>query len=318
MKHTWISVGIVLLTAGFVLFAAALIAMRFDFSKLVTTETITNTYTIEEAVNRIAINTELTDIEFRLSDGDKIQVDCTGQKKLRHTVQAENGTLTIGMEDNRRWIDHLFFSHTLSMTVYIPSGRYESFSSGSRTGNFSVPSGLAFGSADIRGSTGDVSFGASVEGSLSVSVSTGDILLDNVTAETVSLSVTTGDIFINAVECRDALSIAVSTGETTIAETTCRALTSSGSTGSISMKNTVAADSFEIKRNTGSVRFDGCDAGRINVRTSTGNVTGTLLTEKIFVTRTSAGSVNVPATESGGICRITTSTGDIHLTIAGR
>ena len=51
----------------------------------------------------------------------------------------------------------------------------------------------------------------------------------------------------------------------------------------------------------------------IMVKTSTGNVKGTLLSDKIFVTDTSTGRVSVPKTTSGGKCEITTSTGDIEI-----
>ena len=49
----------------------------------------------------------------------------------------------------------------------------------------------------------------------------------------------------------------------------------------------------------------------VRQETSTGKVKGHLLTDKIFVTSTSTGKVRVPSTESGGICKVTTSTGDI-------
>ena len=51
------------------------------------------------------------------------------------------------------------------------------------------------------------------------------------------------------------------------------------------------------------------------VNTSTGDVNGTLLSEKIFITDTSTGRVSVPKTTSGGKCEITTSTGDINIGI---
>ena len=55
----------------------------------------------------------------------------------------------------------------------------------------------------------------------------------------------------------------------------------------------------------------------IPVKTSTGDVTGNLRTEKVFVTKTSTGDVRVPNTASGGKCTITTSTGDIRITVDG-
>ena len=85
------------------------------------------------------------------------------------------------------------------------------------------------------------------------------------------------------------------------------------STGDMTLKNTVVSDSFSIVRSTGDVILDHCDAGEITVQTSTGDVSGTILTEKIFIPRSSAGSIHVPDTAAGGKCQITTSTGDIRI-----
>ena len=53
------------------------------------------------------------------------------------------------------------------------------------------------------------------------------------------------------------------------------------------------------------------------IKTSTGDVEGTLLSEKIFSIHTSTGKVKVPNTNNGGTCEIKTSTGDIEIQIKG-
>lgn len=76
-----------------------------------------------------------------------------------------------------------------------------------------------------------------------------------------------------------------------------------------------ASGAFSIERSTGDVEFDGSDADEITVKTSTGDVRGTLKSEKVFLTDTSTGWINVPKTTSGGRCEITTSTGNIDIAI---
>ena len=66
---------------------------------------------------------------------------------------------------------------------------------------------------------------------------------------------------------------------------------------------------------TGDVTFDGCDAAAISVKTDTGDVTGSLLSNKMFVIDTNTGDVDVPETVDGGRCEIVTDTGDIELNI---
>ena len=94
---------------------------------------------------------------------------------------------------------------------------------------------------------------------------------------------------------------------------TCKTLTSTGSTGKIALKNVIATDNFYVERSTGDVRLENCDAGEIRIKTSTGDVTGTLRSEKVFLAKTSTGKVRVPDTITGGRCEITTSTGDIDI-----
>ena len=107
--------------------------------------------------------------------------------------------------------------------------------------------------------------------------------------------------------------INVSTGKTNLTDIKCKSLISDGSTGDFSLKNVIATEKFSIERSTGDVKFDDCDANEIWIKTDTGDVTGKLLSEKIFITETSTGDVNVPKSTNGGKCEITTSTGDIYI-----
>ena len=82
------------------------------------------------------------------------------------------------------------------------------------------------------------------------------------------------------------------------------------------MKNVIASEKFSIQRDTGDVTFEGCDAREIFVKTDTGKITGTLLSEKDFsACRSDTGNVRVPATVSGGKCELITDTGNIKIEI---
>lgn len=81
------------------------------------------------------------------------------------------------------------------------------------------------------------------------------------------------------------------------------------------MKNVISKEKFSIERSTGDVMFDSCDAAEILVKTDTGDIKGSLLSDKVFITQTDTGSVDVPKTVIGGKCEITTDTGDIRIKI---
>lgn len=137
-------------------------------------------------------------------------------------------------------------------------------------------------------------------------------------AGTVDLATSTGEILINRLECLFTVSIKVSTGDLKITKMKCGSLLTDGSTGDIKLVNTLASERFDIRRSTGDVTFENCDAGELAVKTSTGDVTGSLLSDKIFITKSSTGSIHVPETTSGGICRITTSTGDVKIRVGNK
>ena len=115
--------------------------------------------------------------------------------------------------------------------------------------------------------------------------------------------------------CRGDAKIGVSTGEASVTDVSCNQFASQGNTGDICLKNVRAAGKCSVERSTGDVRFDGCDANSLFVKTDTGDVSGTLLSEKVFVTQTDTGRVQVPKTTAGGLCEITTDTGDIKITL---
>ena len=52
------------------------------------------------------------------------------------------------------------------------------------------------------------------------------------------------------------------------------------------------------------LKFDGSDAAEIFVKTTTGNVTFSLLIDKVFITKTDTGNINVPKIADGGKCEI--------------
>lgn len=237
----------------------------------------TNRYEINESFQNILAITDMAEVVFAPSEDEKTTVVCYERKNMKHTVKAQNDTLTIKIVDTRKWYEHIgIFWGTSKITVYLPAAEY---------------------------------------GALSVKASTGNIHMKNLIAEDLDISVSTGNITVSNVTCQANANIKVSTGKTTLTQLTCKNLTSGGSTGDIILADVIAAEKLSVKRSTGNVKFDGSDAGEIFVETNTGNVTGTLLSEKIFLVQTDTGKVSVPQTVSGGKCEINTDTGNIKLAL---
>ncbi len=275
----WLIAGASFVMLGVLIFAGAMTANHWDFSRLSTDKFETNTYEIKKEFTNIEIDTITADVIFTASDDGRCRVVCYEEKNVNHSVKVENGTLTVTVSDDRGWYDHVGISfHSPKITVYLPGTEYASLMISGSTGGIEIPGGFTFDSAAL-------------------SLSTGDIYVSDVTF--------TGDIWAN-----------VSTGEVKLKNVTCKNIFSAGATGDISLENVTAAEKFSIERSTGDVILERSDASEISVKTSTGDVTGTLLSEKVFSTDSSTGDVSVPETLSGGKCRIVTTTGDISIRIA--
>ena len=165
----------------------------------------------------------------------------------------------------------------------------------SKTGNVEISEGLQFESVDISLSTGDTVCRASVSERIKIKAKTGDITLSGANAGSLDLSVTTGNV--------------------TVSDVRCASLRSDGSTGDILMKNVIADGMITIERSTGDVSFFKCDGGEISITTHTGDVFGSLISNKIFAAHSSTGDVDVPKTMVGGKCEIVTDTGNINIKI---
>lgn len=312
----WLIIAIALVVVGAGVFTAALVACGWDFSKLSTVQFETNTYSGTDRITGIRVDTDTADIRFAPSEDGQWKVVCHEAEKMNHTVSVKDGILTIKVVDEREWYDHIgIWIGSETVTLYLPEQEYASLVIRESTGDVEVPKAFRFGTIDINVSTGAVRNYASATGVIKITASTGDIHVEDVSAASMELSVTTGHVAGRGLTCEGKLSVGVSTGDAQLTDVKCENFTSDGSTGDIVLKDVIATGKMSIDRSTGDVKFDACDAAEILVETSTGNVTGSLRSDKIFIARASTGDVDVPATTSGGKCQITTSTGDIRIRI---
>ena len=59
----------------------------------------------------------------------------------------------------------------------------------------------------------------------------------------------------------------------------------------------------------------GDEDNELKIITSTGDIEGTLLSDKVFIVKSSTGDIHVPSSITGGRCEITTSTGNIEVRV---
>lgn len=276
MKKWLVAAGI-LVAAGLIISMVGLAIVGFDFTRLGTQKMVTNTYTVEEAFTNIRLDVITADVTFAPSEDGGVKVVCYEDEKLPHSASVEADSLVITCKDNRKWYDHIGINwQTSTVTVYLPAAEYEKLQIQCTTGVVTVPADFKFQNAELELTTGDVHWKAEVAQTLSIHSTTGSITTEGAHCNTLDIRATTGDV---------------------------------------TLVDTLAADLLTVKVSTGAVKLSRADAGEISIETTTGNVSGTLLSSKVFIAETSTGNVDVPNSTSGGKCQITTSTGNIEITI---
>lgn len=312
----WLMVAASLMVIGLIIFSVVMTKYNWDFSRLSTEKYKTNTYETTGDFNNISINTDTADIIFALSDNGKCKVECYESEKLKHSVITKDDTLTIETVNKNNWYDYIGINfNSPKITIFLPKIKYTALSINQDTGDILLPKDFKFSSADISSSTGDVNFFSSASKPVKIKTSTGNICVKYSSINALNLTASTGDITVSNVICKKDINIRLSTGKSFLIDTECKNLISTASTGDITINNVITKEKFSIKTSTGDVKFDSSNAREIFVETNTGNVLGSLLTDKVFITSTDTGSVDVPKTVNGGKCEIITDTGDIKITV---
>ena len=260
---------------------------------LKSTEVI-KTYIIEESYNDIKIEGSTFDINIYLSNNNENKVVYSENKNVTIETKVIDGVLTISQNDNRKFYDMLFDFNDFEVNLYLTENLIDSLNIKGKTGDIEINKGFTFNDINISNSTGDVEVSSNVTNNISIINSTGDIEIENSDiGGAMVLETSTGDIELTNINCNK-LDIKVNTGDT-------------------ELENVEVATDFKMEGSTGDVRFEEFDANNIEVTVGTGNVKGTIKSSKIFIARSKTGSVNVPETVTGGICKITTNTGNIKI-----
>ena len=296
MRKAFITFSVIILGLAALMLPATLSACGWDFERL-THPAITNTYEIYEEFGDISINLDTSDVEFIATDESTVRIECNDAYKITHGIRVEEGVLKICANDERRWYEMMsIIPVSFKVTVFLPRGEWGALNIDASTGDTEISEGFTFASVNINQSTGDITLKSGAHGNIIINTSTGDIALLDAKAA-------------------DKIKVKSSVGKQSFTNTSCTSLESEADTGKAVLENVMVEGKMSIERSTGDVALQDIDAAEIFIETDTGNVKGTILSDKIFIVRTDTGKIDVPKTTSGGVCEITTSTGNIKIEI---
>ena len=314
-KGIWIVVAVVLIITGAALCALSTVVLGFDPVNTSTVEYVENTYEVNSSFKNISIAVDTDDIEFQRSQDGKCSVVCIEAEGRHHEAKINGSTLEISQVYEEGWNFIGFNSQTPKMTVYLPENTYNDLDINVNTGDIIIPAGFTFEDLEIYGNTGDIMSECDVTGDTNAEITTGDISMIGITGEKISVSATTGDILLERINCTDAEAVST-TGDIQLGSVLVSGdLKTQTETGRTWLSSVLVSGKLTATGGTDDVEIDGCDAGEILIETNTGSITGSLLSEKVFITETNTGTIDVPNTAFGGKCELTTNTGSISITI---
>ena len=315
-KLVLIIVSCSLVVAGLLVGAVGILMLNFDFSKLSTQTYNEKSYQTESSFSNISIQQRTTDISFTLSEDDLCHIYYTESENMPHRIEVENDTLTITQEDNRKWYHHIgIFWQDPKISIALPKADYQSLLIQGSTGDVELPKIFSFENAEIKLSTGDIAFHARVQNRLSIQTDTGDVHIADSLLKQLTIETSTGDVTLSSMQIEAELRCKTDTGEVKIKEVACTDLNCQTDTGDMMLQSVIIANKGIFEADTGDLELRACDAAELEIQTSTGDVFGTLLSPKIFMAKSSTGDIRVPQSLTGGKCQITTSTGDIEISI---
>lgn len=218
--------------------------------------------------------------------------------KITYSIQIRNGALHIAVQDNRSWFDYIgIYATPQKIELYLPQIAYESLSVTTLSGNIVCEEGLSFATAKLHSTSGKIDFRSTTSNNLTANSTSGSITIANFDNAQVKAESTSGRII-----CENGRAEFVTIHSTS---------------GHVSLSNVLAEKSIQIETTSGGILLDRCDGESLILKSTSGAIRGTLLSEKNFQAKSNSGSIHVPASNtSAGMCKISTTSGSIHIEIA--
>lgn len=273
-----------------------------------------NDYTIEEDFSSVKIDVRSTDINILPSTDGKCKVVCFEDNLYTHSVKVEDGCLVIGCEFKTK----VFFSYKESVvTLYLPQKVYNSLDIKATSGDVEIAN-MQAKECNINVTSGDIEVDKLVSDKLYSDGFSGDIDVSNTQVNSsIYIERHSGDIEVSSIKCFGNFDMATISGNMSLDNVVANNLTTKATSGEIELDVVLVSNELIIEATSGDVEFSKLDAtNKINITTTSGDVSGTLLSDKIFAVKSSSGKTDIPMTTSGGVCMVSTTSGDIVIKIA--
>ena len=258
-------------------------------------ESVTNTYTFKDSIKDIEIDCSECDVIIKRGSAGSVTVVCREADIIQHDVSVNGDKLVIRRRRDISVTGITTAGIKLEIEVSLPGESYRNADISTSSGDIRTSDDLIFDEVSYKTSSGDIFSSAEVRNSLTCRSSSGDQEISGSSADLLKARSSSGDITLSGLGGKDIATVSRS--------------------GRITISDTVISGTLEAKTSSGGVKLDRADAASFMIRSSSGDVRGTILSPKKFRTKSSSGNVSVPSSSGTGDCEISTSSGDIKITI---
>ncbi len=309
-----------LVAVGLVVMILAVVFSKGDTDIINITQYTEVTCTVTEKFDNISISASSENVSVLRSDNDEVTLITYETDKIKYTATVENNRLIINKSDTRKWYEKIGISFGAQIiTLYLPQDIYGTLEAVGTSGRISI-SDNAFESVIIKNTSGGIELcSVNSTGTILVYNTSGKIKAEDCTTSGIfTAQATSGKIDLSDINAEYGIQLKTNSGAVKIeASYTNKDMEIKTTSGRIYIDSTVADGKASLESTSGSIEFEKFDAGSLFLKSTSGIIQGTLLSDKNFVTSTSSGNVNVPmSVDEAGRCECKTTSGNIRIKIA--
>ncbi|MBQ3795959.1 MAG: DUF4097 family beta strand repeat protein [Butyrivibrio sp.] len=297
-KKIAIIIAAIMVIGGLSMAISAVLSVGGNFRNMFgTVEYQEQTKEITEAFDDIDIDVKDQDLYIKKSTDKRAYFICSESKNIKYNVSVSGKTLKIEEKsENKLW--HFSFGDMDShpAQLYLPEDKYNNLKAHVGSGDMYLQESFELGNVDLK-------------------VGSGNIYLDKVIADAVNLKTGSGQIWFTGSQTVST-SIHSGSGDLTAQDIACKkGFSVDTGSGKLFLSNVTSTESFYAKASSGDIFLESCDSIKMELRSGSGDITGSIKTAKTFDAHAGSGDVRVPTDGNGGNCLIKTGSGDIEITV---
>lgn len=300
------------------------------------TEMTKQTYSISEDITDIDVLAKKADFSVVITTDDieTAKLELIYSKKAISDYSVSDGTLSVTAKRNFPW--NIFNNEEGKIILTLPKKDYKTLSINSSSGDITLKEISFTGNVKIDATSSDVELTDIAAESLTCDITSGDFEAENCSvAKGITHKSTSGDVNADKISA-ESLKINLTSGDTDIKNSVFTSLLTKTSSGDVELRGVTVAKEASLDLNSGCVDIDSCtfgsfksestsgnlvmknaDAGALDISSTSGDVTLTLLSPKNFVVETTSGKQDVIGTVyTQPLCKINTTSGDVTVRIA--